>query len=41
MESVEEIMALEPKPAALRRHDSRYIVPDVFVYSSERLHGRA
>ena len=33
MESVEEIMALEPKPG--RRfggHDSRYIVPDVFVY---------
>ena len=33
MESVEEIMALEPKPG--RRfggNDSRYIVPDVFVY---------
>ncbi len=33
MESVEEIMGLEPKPG--RRfggNDSRYIVPDVFVY---------
>lgn len=33
MESVEEVMALEPKPG--RRfggNDSRYIVPDVFVY---------
>src|SRR5881409_314294 len=33
MESVEEIMALEPKPG--RRfggNDSRYIVPDVYVY---------
>jgi DNA-directed RNA polymerase specialized sigma54-like protein len=33
MESVEAIMSLEPKPAhRFRANDSRYIVPDVFVY---------
>ena len=33
MESVEEIMALEPKPGRrFSGNDSRYIVPDVFVY---------
>src|SRR5438094_631087 len=33
MESVEEIMALEPKPVrGFGGNDSRYIVPDVFVY---------
>jgi RNA polymerase sigma-54 factor len=33
MESVEEIMTLEPKPGRrFGANDSRYIVPDVFVY---------
>jgi RNA polymerase sigma-54 factor len=33
MESVEEIMGLEPKPGRrFHGNDSRYIVPDVFVY---------